>query len=76
MDISKSAFKNNRVTLIAILSLCLIGLYSYKHMPKAQDPGFRIRNAQIITHGVTPTFKNRESCYGQNRRETTEYTRN
>ena len=57
MNISKSAFKNNRVTLIVITTLCLLGLYSYKNMPKAQDPGFKIRNAQIITSlpGASPS---------------------
>ena len=55
MEISKSAFKNNRVTLIVISALCLIGLYSYKNMPKAQDPGFKIRNAQIITRLPDPS---------------------
>lgn len=43
------AIKNNRVTLIAVLTLFISGISAYINLPKAQDPGFLVRSVVIIT---------------------------
>ncbi|MEM9103057.1 MAG: efflux RND transporter permease subunit [Pseudomonadota bacterium] len=50
MKLTEWAIKNNRVTLVAVISMFLSGLFAYKALPKAQDPGFTIRTATITTY--------------------------
>ncbi|MEM1402155.1 MAG: efflux RND transporter permease subunit [Pseudomonadota bacterium] len=56
MSITGWAFKNNRVTIIAVLLLFMAGLSAYFSLPKAQDPGFTIRTATVTTFfpGASP----------------------
>ena len=47
----------NRVTAITIIILAILsGIHSYLAMPKAEDPGFTIRNAIVVTYfpGASP----------------------
>ena len=56
MNITQFAISNNRVTIILVVLLILLGISTYFTLPKAQDPGFIIRAAQITTYfpGASP----------------------
>ena len=56
MNMTQFAISNNRVTIILVVLLILLGIASYFALPKAQDPGFIIRAAQITTYfpGASP----------------------
>lgn len=56
MDITRFALHNNRVTGLLIFVVILFGLQTYKTMPRAYDPDFIIRAAQVITYfpGASP----------------------
>jgi len=56
LNITRLAITNNRTTWMLLLVIILLGLSSYKQMPKNYDPGFIIRTAQIITYfpGASP----------------------
>lgn len=49
MDITRAALEHNRVTFVALAAVLLAGISAYKSMPRAEDPGFIIRTAQITT---------------------------
>ena len=57
MNITELAISNNRVTLILVVLLILFGVSAYFALPKAQDPGFIIRAAQVTTYfpGASPS---------------------
>ena len=56
MNITQIAVENNRVTIILVVLLALYGIATYFSLPKAQDPGFIIRAAQVTTFlpGASP----------------------
>jgi multidrug efflux pump subunit AcrB len=56
MDITRAAIQNNRVTLVALLVILASGISAYYSMPRAEDPGFTVRVAQVITYlpGASP----------------------
>jgi len=56
MSITEAAIRYNRVTLVALLSMLLGGFGAYQSMPRAEDPGFIIRVAQVVTKfpGASP----------------------
>ncbi|MFK7795113.1 MAG: efflux RND transporter permease subunit [Gammaproteobacteria bacterium] len=56
MNMTQFAISNNRVTIILVVMLILFGISSYFALPKAQDPGFIIRAAQVTTYfpGASP----------------------
>lgn len=56
MGITRLAIQNNRTTIVFLTVLVLLGLQSYQSIPRAYDPGFIIRAAQIITYfpGASP----------------------
>lgn len=56
MDITSAAIQNNRVTLISLLVVLFAGITAYYNMPRAEDPGFIIRAAQVVTYlpGASP----------------------
>lgn len=56
MNITKLALENNRTTLMLLLVFLLAGFAAYTSMPRAYDPGFTIRAAQVITYmpGASP----------------------
>ena len=49
MDITRAAIERNRITAIALLVVLVGGLSAYGRMSRAEDPGFVIRTAQVLT---------------------------
>ena len=56
MDITRFAIENNRVTIVALICICAAGFGAYRSMPQAEDPGFTIRTAVVVTYlpGANP----------------------
>lgn len=56
MNITRFAVENNRTTLVLLLVILLAGSQAYLNMPRDYDPGFIIRNAQVVTQfpGASP----------------------
>ncbi len=56
MNITRLAIRNNRTTLVLITVLLVMGLQAFKNIPRAYDPGFIIRAAQVVTYfpGASP----------------------
>lgn len=56
MNLTAFALDKKQFTLLAIVAVFLAGLVSYTVIPQAQDPGFPIRTAQVITNfpGASP----------------------
>jgi len=56
LNITAIALKNNRTTIVLMLVILLAGFQSYLNMPRAYDPGFIIRAAQVVTYfpGASP----------------------
>jgi multidrug efflux pump subunit AcrB len=50
MNITRLAIQNNRTTIVLLVVLVLLGIQAYKNIPRAYDPGFIIRAAQVITY--------------------------
>ena len=49
MDLTRLAIEKNRITAVALLLLLAGGLAAYRGMSRAEDPGFTIRAAQVLT---------------------------
>jgi len=56
MDITRYAIDNRVVTFVILVIVALSGVLAYQQLPRAEDPGFLIRNATVITEfpGATP----------------------
>ncbi|OUS25055.1 acriflavine resistance protein B [Gammaproteobacteria bacterium 45_16_T64] len=56
MDITKIALERRQFTLLLLAILFFAGIQAYQNIPRAQDPGFIIRAAQVITYfpGASP----------------------
>ena len=56
MDLTQLAIEKNRVTTAMLVVALLGGLTAFNELPRAEDPGFIIRTAQVITHfpGASP----------------------
>ncbi|MBT3345927.1 MAG: efflux RND transporter permease subunit [Gemmatimonadetes bacterium] len=56
MNLTRTAIINNRVTLVALLVVAFSGYTAYQGMSRAEDPGFKIRTATVITYfpGASP----------------------
>ena len=56
MNITRFAIRNDRLTLMLVLTLSIFGILAYFGLPKAQDPGFTIRTAVVTTYlpGANP----------------------
>ena len=56
MSITQSAIEKKRITGVALLFILVLGLMNFNTMPRAEDPGFTIRTALILTHfpGASP----------------------
>ena len=56
MDITRFALDRRAVTFVLLLVLAFAGISSYNDMPKAEDPGFLIRIAVVMTQfpGASP----------------------
>ena len=56
MSITRAAIEKNRITFVALLAIFVAGIQAFYGLPRAEDPGFIMRVAQIITHfpGASP----------------------
>ena len=56
MDITRAAIEKNRITIVALIVIVASGLSAYSSMPRAEDPGFIIRTAMVVTQfpGASP----------------------
>ncbi|WP_416307089.1 efflux RND transporter permease subunit [Neptunicella sp. SCSIO 80796] len=56
MNITRLAIQNNRVTLAFLCFIFIAGWQTFKQMPRAYDPGFIVRTAQVLTYfpGASP----------------------
>ncbi len=56
MNITQTAIERNRVTFVILFAALLAGLMAYQGMPRAEDPGFTIRTAMVLTYfpGASP----------------------
>ncbi|NIM90204.1 MAG: MMPL family transporter [Candidatus Aminicenantes bacterium] len=56
MNITQAAIEKNRITAFALILILLAGLMTFQTMPRAEDPGFIIRAALILTYfpGAAP----------------------
>ena len=49
MDITRAAIEKSRITGVVLLAILVGGLSAYNGMSRAEDPGFTIRVAQVLT---------------------------
>ena len=49
MNITRAAIEKNRITAVALLIILFAGLAAYGNMSRAEDPGFIVRTAQVVT---------------------------
>ncbi len=49
MTLTRFALDRTRITWVAIVVLVLAGLSAFRAMPQQMDPGFTVRNAQVVT---------------------------
>ena len=56
MGITQFSMEKNRFTLLALLCLSVAGVFGYINAPKAEDPGFTVRTAVVVSYypGATP----------------------
>ncbi|MFQ6115196.1 MAG: efflux RND transporter permease subunit, partial [bacterium] len=56
MDITRFAIEKKRITSVALILILAAGLITFNRMPRAEDPGFIVRVAQVITYfpGASP----------------------
>ncbi len=56
MNITRAAIEKNRVTAFVMVFIILGGVMAFQNMPRAEDPGFTIRVALILTYfpGAAP----------------------
>jgi hypothetical protein len=49
MNFTLAAIEKNRVTFVTLIVVALAGMSAFSGMPRAEDPGFIIRVAQVMT---------------------------
>ena len=49
MDLTRAAIQNNRVTAVVLAVILAAGASAYRTMSRAEDPGFTVRSAQVLT---------------------------
>lgn len=56
MSITRIALENDRVTVVALVLIVIGGLQAFLTLPRAEDPGFTIRTAAVVTYfpGASP----------------------
>lgn len=56
MNLTRAAIDNKVVTIVALLVIAVAGIQAYYSLPRAEDPGFTIRVAQVTTYfpGASP----------------------
>lgn len=50
MSLTQFSLENNRTAYVLLAVLLLSGFMAFKSMPRAYDPGFTIRAAQVVTY--------------------------
>ena len=56
MNVTRFAIERNRITFVVLAVLAVTGVQAYLGMPQAEDPGFIIRAAMVLTYfpGASP----------------------
>ncbi len=56
MNVTRLAIENNRTSFMVLLVILVVGISTFISMPRAYDPGFVMRTAQVITYfpGASP----------------------
>ncbi len=56
MDLTRAAIRNNRITAVVLAVVLFGGASAYRTMARAEDPGFTVRSAQVMTRfpGASP----------------------
>ncbi|MCP4659409.1 MAG: efflux RND transporter permease subunit, partial [bacterium] len=56
MNLTRAALEKNRVTLVALVVIAIAGVQAFFSLPQAEDPGFTMRVATVITYfpGASP----------------------
>ena len=56
MSLTQAAIEKNRITVVALVVIVLAGMQAFLNLPRAEDPGFIIRVAQVVTYfpGASP----------------------
>ncbi len=56
MNLTRIAIEKNRITIVALVLILFAGISTYRTMPRAEDPGFIIRTATVMTYfpGASP----------------------
>jgi len=56
VSLTRTALERDRVTLVALLVVMLAGVQAFLSMPQAEDPGFVVRTALVLTYfpGASP----------------------
>ena len=56
MNVTRAAIEQNRVTTALLILLLVSGVITYMNMPRAEDPGFVVRTAVVMTFfpGASP----------------------
>ena len=56
MDITRAAIEKNRITTVALVLITVAGVMAYRTSSRAEDPGFTIRTATVVTYfpGASP----------------------
>lgn len=56
MNVTRLAIDNNRTSIMVLLIIVVVGVTTFLSMPRAYDPGFVIRTAQVVTYfpGASP----------------------
>lgn len=56
MNVTRLAIDNNRTSIMILLIIVVVGVTTFLSMPRAYDPGFVIRTAQVVTYfpGASP----------------------
>lgn len=53
---TRFAIDNDRITWVSMILIVIAGLFAYETLPQAEDPGFTVRTATVITYfpGASP----------------------
>jgi multidrug efflux pump len=56
MNITQTAIEKNRITFVLLFAILIAGIMAFQGMPRAEDPGFTIRTAMVLTYfpGASP----------------------
>ena len=56
MNITRAAIEKNRITAFVLIFIVFAGAMAFQNMPRAEDPGFTIRVAMILSYfpGASP----------------------